>query len=192
MQEKPAHTVGSRLKRLIRQRGQTYKAFAEDTGISYRTLEAYLSDISKPGAEQLTKMALAGIDVNLLLTGRSRGIGIPQGIIQKALLPDEDAYYILADDAVIRAIDARAKRGITGIMKDHLIEGDDLTFDQLMVAYLQLFHVLAEIFVGSRPPIKGARDRGMSVEAMIENVLEGVERIAAVKLSVAMKTLKGK
>ena len=68
----PPVTLGTRLRDAIVARGHTLAAFAAETKIPYRTLQNYLADNRKPGAEHLAKMLDAGIDMTWLLTGRTR------------------------------------------------------------------------------------------------------------------------
>jgi transcriptional regulator with XRE-family HTH domain len=63
--------IGGRLRRLLRMRGQSIREFSEIAGIPYRTLQDYLAGKAKPGAEQLARVAAAGLDVNFLLTGKT-------------------------------------------------------------------------------------------------------------------------
>lgn len=62
--------VGDRLREIIRGRGETIKGFADNLGIPYRSLQDYIAGKSKPGFDQLLKIANSGIDVGYLLTGR--------------------------------------------------------------------------------------------------------------------------
>lgn len=71
MQEKHAGSrVGFRLREMVSGRGQSLKRFSEQVGIPYRSFQDYIAGKSKPGFEQLEKLARAGLDVGYLLSGR--------------------------------------------------------------------------------------------------------------------------
>ena len=97
----PPETPGARLREAIVARGRTLAAFAQEANIPYRTLQTYLSDHGKPGAEHLTRLLEAGIDVSWLLTGR---VG-PSVTEQSALraLSGGDAEFARALQAVCLA-----------------------------------------------------------------------------------------
>ena len=68
-----AATIGTRLRREIRGLGyKTLAAFAADSGVPPSSLQKYADGKRKPGAEPLTSMAKAGVDVLFVLTGRER------------------------------------------------------------------------------------------------------------------------
>lgn len=62
-------SIGSRLRSLIDGQGVTIRAFSERCEIPYRTLQEYLVDKSKPGTDHLKRLAVAGVNINWLLTG---------------------------------------------------------------------------------------------------------------------------
>ena len=62
-----------RLRDMLRWRGMRQQAFATATGIPYKTIRRYLEGRSMPGAEHLARLAMIGVDVLWLLTGRSSG-----------------------------------------------------------------------------------------------------------------------
>jgi transcriptional regulator with XRE-family HTH domain len=180
MQEKSTDfTIGHRLRRLLGLRGQSIREFSDATGIPYRTLQDYLGDKSKPGAEQLARIASAGIDVNLLLSGKARRFGY---LLEIPAPADDEVYYILGDMEVLNAIDRKAKEAITGLLKEHLKDGEKLSFEELLAAYLRLFMLLADVFARSSPPINEARKAGMSVARLIDSILDASAQIAAAKL----------
>jgi transcriptional regulator with XRE-family HTH domain len=180
MEEKNAEPdIGTRLRRLLKLRGESLKSFAERAGIPYRTLQSHVAGLIKPSAEQLAKISLAGIDINFLLTGRARRFGL---LLEREGPAEEDLFYILADADVIDAIDRKAKKIVTGLLTEHLRDGDQLEFDWLLSTYLGLVAALAEVFARSRPPIEDARKVGMSVTQLIDSVLDVAGQTVAVKL----------
>lgn len=62
--------VSDRLREIVRARGESLKGFSERLEIPYRSFQDYVAGKSKPGFEQLQKMALSGVDVGYVLTGR--------------------------------------------------------------------------------------------------------------------------
>jgi transcriptional regulator with XRE-family HTH domain len=173
------YTIGTRLRRLLRLRRQSIREFSEATGIPYRTLQDYLAGKAKPGAEQLGRVALAGLDVNFLLTGKARRVGYR---IKDTAPADDEAYYLLADMEVVEAIDRKAKDTISELLKEHLKAGNDLTFDMLLETYVQLFSSLADVFSRTDPPIEAARRAGMSVAQLIDSILDASAHIVAARL----------
>ena len=157
------------------------REFSDLTGIPYRTLQDYLGDKSKPGAEQLARISAVGLDVNLLLTGTSRRFGY---LIDDAAPPDDESHYILADLEILEAIDRKAKEAITETLKRYLKPDETLTFDFLFAAYMQMVGVLTRAFARAAPPIEEARKLGMSVGKLIDLTLDGVVQITAAKLLV--------
>lgn len=63
-------TVGLRLRWLLELEGRSIKELSEASGIPYRTLQQYLSDNRKPGADHMVRFADAGIDLHWLLLGQ--------------------------------------------------------------------------------------------------------------------------
>jgi len=180
MQEKSAEpSVGTRLRRLLRLRGQSIREFSEAAGIPYRTLQDYLAGKAKPGADQLARIAGAGIDVNFLLNGKARRMGV---WIPDDAPPDDETYYVLADAEVINAVNRKAKDILNGLLQEHLKPGDDLTFDALFDAYLSLSIRLLEIFARTNPPLEEARKAGMSVKQVIDSILDATAQIIATRL----------
>ena len=57
-------TLSRRLKWLTALRSENAKRFAEETGIPYRTLQDYIAEKSKPGADHLARIAEYGCDIN--------------------------------------------------------------------------------------------------------------------------------
>lgn len=61
--------VGERLRDAVKARGQSLKAYAEEVQIPYRSFQDYVGGKSKPGFEQMQKIARSGIDMGYILTG---------------------------------------------------------------------------------------------------------------------------
>jgi hypothetical protein len=70
----PHATLGERLRLFIMTRRLSIKDFAGHCGVPYRTIQEYLVDKRKPGADHLGRMAQCGLDVNWLLTGNVGGM----------------------------------------------------------------------------------------------------------------------
>jgi len=177
--ESTEYTIGGRLRRLLRLRNQSIRDFSEATGIPYRTLQDYLAGKAKPGADQLGRIAAAGVDVNLLLTGKTRRTGYT---VRTDAPADDEVYYILADIEILEAIDRKAKDTITALLKEHLKPDDDLTFETLLMVYLSLLQRLADIFARTNPPIEQARKVGMSVSKLVDSILEASTQIAVARM----------
>ncbi len=177
--ESAENTIGTRLRRLLRLRGQSIREFSEATGVPYRTLQDYLGGKAKPGAEQLGRIALAGLDVNFLLTGKALRGGFR---IKDTAPADDETYYLLADAEVVEAIDRKAKDTISHLLREHLKADNDLTFDMLLEAYVLLFSSLADVFSRADPPIAAARKAGMSVAQLIDSILDASAQIVAARL----------
>lgn len=62
-------SAGERLRASIEGRGKSLAAFARHSNIPYRSLQDYVAGKSKPGFEQLAKLAHQGLDVGYILTG---------------------------------------------------------------------------------------------------------------------------
>ena len=62
-------SIGKRLRWLMKIEGSSIKDLSERCQIPYRTIQQYLSDKRKPGADHLKKIAEAGIDLHWLLLG---------------------------------------------------------------------------------------------------------------------------
>lgn len=71
--EHTENRVGARLRRSIELRGESLAAFARATKIPYRSLQDYVGGQSKPGFDQLAKMAEGGLDIGFILTGFPTG-----------------------------------------------------------------------------------------------------------------------
>lgn len=62
-------TIGGRLRAFVAWRGFSLRAFSEQTGIPYRTLQKYVANVAAPGAEHLARISNAGVEMNWLVTG---------------------------------------------------------------------------------------------------------------------------
>lgn len=94
--------LADRLRRYIAFNGMTIREFEKTSGIPYRTLQDYLSDKRKPGADHLTRLAEIGVDVNWLLTGKLRDT-ILRGTVNNSL-GEEDTNIVGADTELLLGI----------------------------------------------------------------------------------------
>jgi len=62
-------TIGRRLHWLLAIEGRLIRDLSNASGVPYGTLQQYMGDRRKPGAEHLTKLARAGINLHWLLLG---------------------------------------------------------------------------------------------------------------------------
>ena len=63
-------TIGTRLRRTVDSRGMSLKDLHRVSGVPYRSLQNYVSDRQKPGAEALLKIREAlHVNIDWLLTG---------------------------------------------------------------------------------------------------------------------------
>ena len=91
--------LSERLKLFLEIRGLSAGEFAAETGVPDRTLRNYLGRKSRPGADQLARMAAAGLDVNWLLTGSLRG-----GLGALFLTPPTEREGVVAADAHLHGL----------------------------------------------------------------------------------------
>lgn len=111
---KPAadSSVGGRLKAARARLAKTQKEMAEAAGIPFHSYQKYEMDSSMPGGQALAGLALLGIDLTWLLTGRSgadlapaavdaellatviEGVNRAQGARGIELAPDKHAQLI--------------------------------------------------------------------------------------------------
>ncbi|WP_156839891.1 helix-turn-helix domain-containing protein [Novosphingobium aquimarinum] len=75
--------AGERLRASIEGRGLSLAAFSRQCGVPYRSLQDYVSGKSRPGFEQLMKFSNAGLDVDFILTGKTKDgviVSLPESI----------------------------------------------------------------------------------------------------------------
>ena len=83
-------TIGARLRSAISGQGYTLAAFAAESSIPYRTLQNYVADKRKPGADHLAKMLEAGVDMSWLLMGRERPLPSERAALDALSRGDDD------------------------------------------------------------------------------------------------------
>jgi transcriptional regulator with XRE-family HTH domain len=100
--------ANDRLKVAIKARGQSLRGYADTVGIPYRSMQDYVGGKSKPGLDQLEKIAKSGIDIGYILTGRST-TNYPSspsdGVVASALLGADDEIKELLLHYLERAVD---------------------------------------------------------------------------------------
>jgi hypothetical protein len=62
-----ASSIGARLRQFLMWHNLSIRAFSDRSGVPYRTLQDYLTNKRKPGAEHLASMGRGGVDLNWLL-----------------------------------------------------------------------------------------------------------------------------
>lgn len=131
MEEKNAEgTIGTRLRRLLAQRGQSIRDFTTASGVPYRTFQDYLADKAKPSSEQLARIALAGIDIHYVLTGRlsPRIANLQDAAIEAFGRIDlhnkpEAERNILADQSLVICLQEEAFNLVDTVIADKRAEG---------------------------------------------------------------------
>jgi len=96
-------TIGMRLKRWLRYKGLSIRDLAEQSSVPYRTLQNYLGDDRQPGAEHLSRLRSAGIDLNWLLAPVDAS--------------DDEAGLVASDGELLRAITERVLAVLSDVQK---------------------------------------------------------------------------
>lgn len=159
-------TLGERLRAVIKQRGKTIRDFSDELGIQYRSMQRYLAGQSTPPAGDLARLAVAGVDVNWLLTGarpiapalahalRRAGAGlITESIEQEAQLADNELLNVAWRQALDLATQFHQRRIDRG--------AKPLPVGELMVLAAYYYGTMLQLLVKvSRPMIDFARSGG--------------------------------
>lgn len=168
MQEKVlANEVARRLRGLLEFRGVSIKAFAEATGIPYKTFQAYLSAAHLPGARHLAAIAGESIDINWLLTGDLRHPLMITGTLQ-----NERAEELGAD---LQFVDALMDRSL--ILADEYSKRWQTSDQKALSASEHLrivaFYFLRMIQLGAKmvPHLKQLRSDGVPMDELV-SILE--------------------
>lgn len=178
--------IGPRLRKLLLHRGETLKAFAERSGIPYRTLQNHVAGTIKPNAEQLTKFAEAGIDVNFLLTG-TPVLMLP--FSQPVVLLDEKTYFTYSDKDIISYVHGLTEKVVNLAIKKNIEDGRVVeikavigTFRIVLQAILTIIGTVDIPLVEMRRasvPLNRVLDAvlGTSVDALTQLALNGLAHV---------------
>lgn len=131
--------IGERLREAISLKGKSLRAFSDDSGIPYRTLQDYVSDARLPGADALSRISGQGIDVNWLLLGPDR---LTASFPKLPKAAHERAPW-LADIRLAGEVSALAMRKVEEKIREAESSGRTVDEDRiilLMVRYQLLYH----------------------------------------------------
>jgi len=167
----PNVTIGMRLKRLAALRSQNAKQFAETTGIPYRTLQDYMADRRKPGAEHLAKLSENGCDVNWLLTGQF----VNPSIMAKEYGFDIESDAVVADQDLLSKLMTMSQE-ITDAINDAWIKkyGHSLTLEQLLKHLSSLYGQAIIVAQGLEDQILILRKHGTRTNAIVEIIKSAI------------------
>ncbi|MBO1856834.1 helix-turn-helix transcriptional regulator [Burkholderia cenocepacia] len=92
--------IGDRLKEERKRLGLSQEAFAVAAGVTRRPYAEWEAGGTSPTAVQLAALAMKGVDVQYVVTGRRSGAGIGESSVQQAVL---DAIELLSLEKVVNA-----------------------------------------------------------------------------------------
>lgn len=160
-------TIGERLKWLLKLEGRSIKALSDASGIPYGTLQQYLSDTRKPGADHLAKLARSGIDLHWLVLGESEPslkLVFPEGrrMTGPVAADAELANLFLAE--ALSAIDDWHSQWV----KEH---GAPMATSVLFAGVFSVFALYDELLNGIADQLIKARQSGWDNKDIAEMVL---------------------
>ncbi len=151
-------------------RAASLKAFAEATGIPYRTLQDYVADKRVPSADQLVLLSAQNIDLNWLLTGR---LAIPLAGLDS---DTEGADVAGVDPELARALTAHALVMADGLVRRAFDDGSRPPLaEQLDYAgyYLAvMLRITARLYPAVKEVSSGARKRALVLPVLEATVRE--------------------
>lgn len=163
-------SVGERIRRVIAARGQSLKAFSDQSGIPYRSLQDYVAGKNRPGFDQLQRMAVTGVDISYLLTGEYGGTALrafAQSVDKAVLLSsDREVAKLVFNGAIAAADNVNETRISNG--SGHMSAQDIL--DTLQYALSLAVKVSSEM----DDELCNLRKRGVSASAVTSVILEAV------------------
>lgn len=155
------------------------REFADRSRVPYRTLQDYLADKRKPGAEHLAAIARCGIDLHWLLLGAALGMG--------SALFESDSFRagvaapeIASDTELMSYILETAKRVTDQTNKEHIeAHGRSLSLDEIFKLFSKNYRILAFHAEIASDVITKARKLGVSTETivgMLGEIIQGREK----------------
>jgi transcriptional regulator with XRE-family HTH domain len=176
------YRVGERMRRLISARGQSMKAFSDQSGIPYRSLQDYVAGKNRPGFEQLQKMAAVGVDVSFLLTG-IHGASLLRMYSQHSkqavlLSSDREVAELVIDGAVKAAQEVNNFRELSGVQPMNVQETLDTIHYSLDLA--------AKVSSEMDDQLCDLRRRGVSASAVTRIILESVSSALQKRVKMTM------
>lgn len=167
MQDEHApNTIGQRLRRFLAYSGMSIRDLEKKTGIKYRTLQDYLADESKPGADHLVKLGDSGVELQWLLTGRA---ALPFGF--RSSETDKGASLLAADRVLMEKLfEKAADMADSFAQRHHEKTKGYLTFRQFMLIVGYYFDLVVSVAVKMLKNIEDLRKVGQPVDA-ISNIL---------------------
>lgn len=168
----------SRLRAVIDARGQSLRAFSDQTGIKYRSLQEYVAGNSMPGYEQLQKMSEAGVDIMYLLTG------VYSSGIVKSLSPETATSQLLSSDKEV--MDMLRERLIeivdTTNAENVAAEGTSMPLKTLMFIFQYGMTCALEMVAKMEDNLIGLRQAGVSAKAVTDIIMDTVYKLILTKI----------
>ena len=143
------------------------KELERRSGIQYRTLQAYLADQRKPGADHLASLAGAGIDLHWLLLGQEEAA-------LKLMFPDFEPITgpLAADSELAAEFLEAAISDVDDWHKGHVDRtGSSLRMKLLLTGVWSVFALYDRLLEGIREKLVEARTNGMASSGIAEFVL---------------------
>lgn len=156
------------MRRLLAARGEPLTAFAERTGIPYSSLQNTLRGDRRPNSDQLAKIAMAGIDVNYLLTGEPLASVFPFGGLRTTT---EAGPLLLADADILRAVHEEAMREIEALLSASIGGGSPLTAAQVISAYTLFRDDVFAVFEAAADVILEARREKRPIGQVLQSLV---------------------
>jgi len=163
--------VGDRLRSVVKARGQTLKGFASLVDIPYRSFQDYVAGKSKPGFEQLQKIARSGVDIGFVLTGtetRNYLSDIRAQIKMSSLLASDDELAEVLTDYLLDTVDA----AIPKIPSEYFLGSPT----QLTLSiWEKAVQIAVETVEEMSPSLIELRSNQVSSETVVRTILEVVD-----------------
>jgi hypothetical protein len=178
-----------RLRAIIERRADTIRAFADELKIPYPTLQNYLLRSRPPHAEHLAKLALAGIDLNWLLTGRQSQVPIlaAAGIRElRGWEPTEEEALLYADSGLLNMLWQKALELADEFHLRHLDRGEKpLALIDLLTVAGHYYLLMIKVVAGTRERMTELLEAGVKPLEYIAIVAESLgprhdEKVAAI------------
>lgn len=166
--------IGVRLRRFLRFRGLSIREFSEETAIPYRTLQNYLSEQRKPGAEHLKAMADYGVDVNWLLGARAKPM--TDGEMLSAA---SESTVVRADIELLQELRERAVK-LTDEMQKRYVEENrkPLNLMEILNFFSKTYLHFRKLAEGMESSIENLRKLGVSTPLIVDIISEAVVKAA--------------
>ncbi len=164
-------TIGKRLETFVAISGKSRKAFSQLAKIPYRTLQDYLADKRKPGADHLVRLAESGIDVHWLLTGQIKSPSIPLAELEQE--ETQQAELLWADVSFSLHLKEKASERTDQFHARYLKQhGETLPFDTLLRVYGEYFLMMVRVSAKIAPHLLELRTKGVENHQLIDDVVD--------------------